>query len=154
MVSLCRDLQPLCQRWSRTGNGFFLQMLKLPWPALHAGWLITASCCAGFDTSPVNRCPLVWARHFQVLVVDYLWCFWVMLASPPTSVQASFLEASLLPRTYKQLYHFTVVTYLNLSLPPPPHTVAVPNTSSCCMFETFTDVDKQVLVHSGILASY
>lgn len=48
-------------------------------------------------------------------------------------------------------YHFIVVTYLHQpsSLPP----VAVLNRSSYSIFETFTDVDKLVLVHSNILAS-
>lgn len=48
-------------------------------------------------------------------------------------------------------YHFTVVTYLHQPSPLPP--VAVLNRSSYCIFETFTDVDKLVLVHSNILAS-
>lgn len=48
-------------------------------------------------------------------------------------------------------YHFTVVTYLHQPSPLPP--VAVFNRSSYCIFETFTDVDKLVLVHSNIFES-
>lgn len=49
-------------------------------------------------------------------------------------------------------YRFTVVTYLHQPSPLPP--AAVLNRSSYCIFETFTDVDKLVLVHSNIFSKF
>lgn len=77
-----------------------------------------------------------------------------MLVSPPNFCTDIIPRGKLTAKKLQTALSFTVVTYLNLSLPPPPHTVAVHNTSSCRIFETFTDVDMQVLVHSGILGSY